>query len=441
MPPVRSGISDYSLELCSRLSEEVELDIYADNYQPIVPPLEGRVHFYTAGEFVWRNLQSPYHINIYQMGNSTCHGYIYPFVFQYPGILVLHDYILHHSRFKMLCEAGRVADYSAEVEYCHPPKGFLLAKMVLHQLGSRLLRFTFPLNKLLIEASLMTVVHSPYVKEMILEENPSATVIEVSMGVPLVEPDPQLMDILRERHQLRENDLILASFGMVTPEKGILPILKVLQRIVAESPQVRYLIVGERSEELDIDQLCRELGLSQRVIITGFVTREEFFNYIAISHIGINLRYPTARETSATLLRIMAMGKPVLTSDLLHLNDLPSDIVIKIPLIGEEEALYQSLHRLIKQPQLREKLGSLGRRFIKEKHSLEGMSREYLRCIEKGIELKKRGSIDRSHFPPHLRGCEEVIKSGLKKALAELHLSYDDLPPEKRSEVEKLFRI
>ena len=191
----------------------------------------------------------------------------------------------------MFCEAGRGIDYIAEVEYCHPPKGFLLAKMVVHGLGGRLLWFTFPLNKLLIETSLMTVVHSPNVREMILEENPSATVDEVSMGVPLVEPDPQLMGALRERHQIRENDLILASFGRVTQHKRVVSILKVLHRIVAEFPQVRYLIVGERSEELDIDQLCRELGLSQRVILTGFVTREEFFNYIAISHIGINLRY------------------------------------------------------------------------------------------------------------------------------------------------------
>lgn len=441
MPPERSGISDYSLELCSRLSEEVELDIYIDDYQPIVPSLEGRVNIYPAGDFVWRHLQSPYHVNIYQMGNSTCHGYIYPFVFQYPGILVLHDYILHHSRLKMLCEVGRVSDYIAEVEYCHPHKGFQLAKMVVHQMGSRLLHFTFPLNKLLIEASLMTVVHSPYVKEMILEQNPSATVFEISMGVPLVKPDPRLMDTLRERHHIGQDDLILASFGMVTLEKRIVSILKVLKKIVAEFPEVRYLIVGERSEELDIDQLCQELGLSQRVIITGFVTREEFFNYLALSDVGINLRYPTARETSATLLRIMAMGKPVVTSDLFHLNDLPADIVIKIPLVGEEEALYASLRRLIKERQLREKLGSEGLRFIKENHSMKGMSRGYIQCIEKGIALKKSISIDRSHFPPHLRGCEEVIKSGLKKALAELHLSYDDLPSESREEVERLFKI
>lgn len=441
MPPTRSGISDYSMELCSRLSEEVELDIYIDDYQPDVPSLERKVRFYPAGEFVWRNLQHPYLINIYQMGNNTCHGYLYPFVFQYPGILVLHDYILHHFRFKMLCESGRLADYFAEMKYCHPPKGFLLAKMVANYMGSRLIRFTFPLNKLPIEASLVTMVHNSYVKEMVLEENPTATVIEVSMGVPLVEPDPQLMKTLRERHRIGDNELILASFGMVTPEKGIFSILKVLKKIAAEFPQVRYLIVGERGEEFNIDLLCQKLGLSQRVTVTGFVTREEFFNYIAISHIGINLRYPTARETSATLLRIMAMGKPVLSSDLLHLNDLPEDIVMKIPVVDEEKALYKSLRQLIKKPQLREKLGSEGLRFVKEKHSLEGMSRDYLRCLKKGIELKKKISIDRNNFPLHLRNGEEVIKFSLKKVLAELRLSYDDLPQDMKAEVEKIFRM
>ncbi len=441
MPPVRSGISDYSMELCSRLSEEVELDIYIDDYQPDAPSLEEKVRLYPAGEFLWRNLQHPYHINIYQMGNSTYHGYIYPFIFQYPGILVLHDYILHHLRFKMLCEEGRLADYFAEMKYCHPQKGLLLAKMVANHMGSRLIRFTFPLNKLPIEASLMTIVHNAYVKELVLEENPTATVVEVSMGVPLIEPDPQLMKTLRERHQIKDNELILASFGLVTPEKRIVSILKALKKIAAEFPRVRYLIVGEKSEEFDIDQLCQKMGLSQRVTITGFATREEFFNYIAISHIGVNLRYPTARETSATLLRIMAMGKPVLTSDLLHLNDLPDDIVIKIPVVDEEKALYASLRQLIKKPQWRKKLGSEGLRFIKEKHRLEGMSQGYFRCIERGIELKKRISINRSHFPSHLRSGEEAMKSSLKKTLAELHLSYADLSQDMRAEVKKLSRM
>lgn len=414
--PVKSGIADYSEELCPLLAEYFDIDIYIENYNAIIRELKKKVNIYPFSEFVWRNLQQPYSINIYQMGNNTRHAYIYPFIFQYPGIMVLHDYNLHHSRLKMAVESHKLDEYGAEMEYCYPGEmGSVLADSVISGMGSRFQYFKFPYNKILIDSSLITAVHSVFVKELLEEENPTARIARVTMGVPIIEADKDNVNQLRKKHQLRKNDIILASFGTVTPEKRIVPILNTIKKLASIYKNIKYLLVGNRSEDLDINKVVNDLELEKQVIITGFVKRENFFNYLALADVCLNMRYPTVRETSATLLRIMAMGKPVIMSDLLHLGDIPGEIAIKIPLIGEEKVLYRELNQIIADGKKRQELSQKGLNFIKQKHSLEAMRDSYIPVIEEGLKLKRKKKIDRRTYPSHLRGLQYSTYEELKE--------------------------
>ena len=52
---------------------------------------------------------------------------------------------------------------------------------------------------------------------------------------------------------------------------------------------------------------------------------------ISATDLCLNLRYPTAGETSASLLRILAVGRPVVVSDYADFGDLPADLAVHIP--------------------------------------------------------------------------------------------------------------
>jgi glycosyltransferase involved in cell wall biosynthesis len=413
--PIKSGIADYSEELCPLLAEHYDIDIYIEEYIAKNRELKNLADIYPASEFVWRNLKYPYDVNIYQMGNNTCHAYIYPYAFQYPGILVLHDYNLHHSRLKMAVDTHKLHEYGAEIEYCYPgEKGEVLADTVISGMGSRFQYFKFPYNKILIDASLLTAVHSSYVKEIIEKEVPAARVAKITMGVPEIKPDKSRVGGLRKKHKLQPNDIILASFGAVTPEKRIVPIMRVFKELISKQAKIKYVMVGNRSEDLDIDKLVKDLKLEDKVIVTGFVERDDFFNYLALADVCINMRYPTVRETSAALLRILAMGKPVVISDLLHLGDIPEEIAIKIPLMDEEEVLLRELRHLIKNKSRREKMSKAGLHFIRENHSLEVMRDSYLPVIEEGLRLKGKMKFDRRNYPEHLRELNYFAYEELK---------------------------
>ena len=75
--PIPSGISDYDEQLLPLLREHYEIDVFVDgNVQ--------QEHVFSHADFYRRNRLSPYDLNLYQMGNSLVHEYMYGYLFHYP---------------------------------------------------------------------------------------------------------------------------------------------------------------------------------------------------------------------------------------------------------------------------------------------------------------------------------------------------------------------
>jgi len=436
LPPAKSGIADYSAELIPLLREEFEIDIYID--EGYSPTSSFKEKAFPASEFSFRNIKDPYQLIIYQMGNSGYHQYIYPFLFSHPGLTVLHDYNLHHSRLKYFVDRKNLTPYIEEIEYCYPgEKGKLLARIVVTGMGGKPLYFRFPYNKLVIDTSLAVAVHQRYLVSLINKEHPEVPVSLIRMGVAELEVSEEEIKKLKRKHNIRDDEVVIASFGAATPEKRIPSVLKAVKRLLPQFPNIRCLVVGKPSAELDVAKEAEKLGIKDRVIITGFVPYDDFATYLAISDIGVNLRYPTVYETSATLLRIMMAGKPVLISELPHLADIPDECVMRISLINEERALVSALSKLIEDKRLREEMGEKARRYAKKEHTLPLMKDDYIKAIEKALSLPgKKRRIDRSNLPPFLRHWREKALSDLSSILAPFGAKIGDLPPKLVKEME-----
>ena len=84
-----------------------------------------------------------------------------------------------------------------------------------------------------------------------------------------------------------------------------------------------------------------ELGIQEQSRITGYIDEIDFFRYLKAADVVVNLRYPTAGETSGTLIRTLGAGKPVIVSDFGQFADFPEDICLKVaPGENEERDLY-----------------------------------------------------------------------------------------------------
>src|SRR5689334_8086417 len=109
MPPVRSGIADCSAELVRALRADHVLDVYVD--EPVARAADPAWAVRSAHDFVWRHRQAPYDVAVYQLGNSSHHDYVWPYLFRFPGLAVLHDARLHHARAASLLRQRRADDY------------------------------------------------------------------------------------------------------------------------------------------------------------------------------------------------------------------------------------------------------------------------------------------------------------------------------------------
>ena len=56
---------------------------------------------------------SPFDAFVYQLGNGPGHDFVYQWLTRAPGLLVLHDLVLHHARARMFLAAPAARAYAA----------------------------------------------------------------------------------------------------------------------------------------------------------------------------------------------------------------------------------------------------------------------------------------------------------------------------------------
>ncbi len=378
--PVQSGISDYSEELLPYLADTgLDVTLFVDNYRPSNRDLLASFAVHPARDFARLHRQQPFAAAVYQMGNSPAHAYIHKALFAnqsiVPGVVVLHEYVLHHLVMWMALNGGRRRDYQREMALRYGERGVEAARRVLlGQMPESL--FSFPLSERVIAAADQIIVHSRYMADQIGEIAPARPVTVVPMGVPL----PPHLDgaAARARLGISEDEFIIASLGHINPYKRLTPSLRAYKAFAMERPSSRYFLVGSISANYNVRRQIEALGLAERVVVTDHVDTATFNDYLAAADVCLNLRYPSAGETSAALLRIMGAGQAVIVSNTAAFAELPPATAARIEVDGDEEALLlEYLLAFADQPALRAALGGNARRYVARYHTLEGAAAGY----------------------------------------------------------------
>jgi glycosyltransferase involved in cell wall biosynthesis len=389
--PIQSGISDYSEELLLTLhgatvaGRSVEIDIFIDRgYKPSNPAITKRFRVLPGRSF--GRMASRYDAVVYQMGNSPPHAYIYEELLRHPGVVVMHEFVLHHLRQWMALNGGRRKAYLDLMSSRYGEEGREAARRVmLGQFPEAL--FNFPLSDEAINSANGIIVHSEYIAGLVRAVRPNVPLSVVPMGVPL---PPQIPKEEARAYLGLDPDLyLITSVGHLNPYKRVAATLRAFKALLVDVPDSLYLLVGSRSPNYDPTRNIDMLGLQDHVRITGYVPQEDLPYYLAASDVCLNLRYPTAGETSASLLRIMGAGVPVLVSRTGAFEELPDEAVGKID-VGEveEDLLLEYLLLLARRPDLREAMAHNARRYVAQHHTLEQAARGYLEFLIGGRDSR-----------------------------------------------------
>ena len=137
LPPRRTGIADYSLALLRELAprrEQLEIELWVEGGE-IAPEVQalGLEHRNYGGIGEPLDALGSYDLVVYQMGNNVeNHRAIYDVAIRYPGLLVLHDFVLHHMLARLFLKLRRDPEgYVAEMASAHGPSAGTLASEVV----------------------------------------------------------------------------------------------------------------------------------------------------------------------------------------------------------------------------------------------------------------------------------------------------------------------
>lgn len=381
LPPVQSGVADYCRTLLPQLEEYAAIDLFIDDYDPdgVAIPRDRIMHHL---RFEKRHRGGDYDAIIYQMGNDVYHGFMYHYILNFPGILVLHDYNIHPSRASMLRAIGDEATYFNELEQCVGPKGREIGRLVMagDQFGALL--ETFPMNETILRASQGVVVHNPYVERLVKATAPEAIVRTVNMGIPLPEKLPKKANARRSLN-LPLGKFVVAAPGYIGRHRKPGVALEAFAQFSEKHKNALMVFVGKSDPRLDLAGMVKSRGLDASVLVRGYVTAEDFQNYIIASDVVLNLRTNKIRETSATMLEAMALGRPVIATRLMHNCHFPAGISLFVEHAPDEaDHLAAVLGHLWSNPKEAEQIGERAREYVRDNHSVEQAALGYKEAIE-----------------------------------------------------------
>lgn len=419
LPPAATGIADYSAELLALLASDHAIDLFHAQDTVAAGRLPAACVVRDARDLVARHRQDAYDAVVYQLGNAPDHAFVYDLLAQVPGLVVLHDLVLFHSRAAAFLDspavrAWRAAPASAaardaarpaleawraELEYSYPGRGTRLYEAHLGTVGT-LLPYAYPLLRLPVEVSRAVAVHSDYAAEEVRREVPQAQVLRVPLPAAAVPVAPADVHALRARLGFDDDAVVVAAFGLMTREKRLESIAQAFAEVARRDPRLRLLLVGPVADPAALEATLARHQIGSRCVVTGRVAFEELPLQIEAADLVVHLRYPTGRETSAALLRVLAQGRPAIVSDLLHQSELPPAAVRRIDLAREVEELITALVELAGRPEARRALGAAAAEHVRVAHGQQAVRWAWARALE---ITRQRADPKPGAWPAHWR--------------------------------------
>jgi glycosyltransferase involved in cell wall biosynthesis len=354
MPPSHSGIADYSTLLLPALRERIA-DVVVAQPGKRVPTAD---------------------VALYHVGNNPeAHGWIVDALRARPGVVVLHELVLHHLIAGITIGRGDGRGYLDAMERDFGVAGRLIGLGVLDNLLPlpwETQPDRFPLTGTVLDLAQGLIVHSTYVERGVREAGYSGPVWRI--------PHPAWPDepVAPAEHT---GEPLIGCFGHMNINKRIPALLEAFAMLREQRPGARLLLVGEATERFELDRRLERLGLGgDELIREQWVSEERFQSLMAACDVLVNLRSPTMGETSGSVIRALALGKPVLVSDVGWFSEIPDGAALKIPVDDYEVPTIAGALALAADHAV--DLGAAAAAYVHAEHDLGRVADAYTAALE-----------------------------------------------------------
>jgi glycosyltransferase involved in cell wall biosynthesis len=250
------------------------------------------------------------------------------------------------------------------------------------------------------DAARLLATHARGAVASLSEQWPRCPVEYIALGEGVATPlAAEARDEVRRAWNLPPDAIVFGVFGALTAEKRIPQILRAFRRTLARVPSARLVLAGPADPSIDVLAIAKELNISAAVLPLGSPDDAMFDLIVGSVDVSLNLRWPSAMETSGPWLRALAAGRPTVVIDLPHQTHVPAldprtwrplgdagsgpAVTVAIDILDEDHSLALAMHRLATDHALRAQLGERAREYWRREHTVDRMVDDYVRAIDR----------------------------------------------------------
>ena len=189
-------------------------------------------------------------------------------------------------------------------------------------------------------------------------------------GVPAV---PLIGTALPKRRLGLSGKFVIASYGLINPDKGIESVIEALPSVIDANPnkEIIYMVIGEPHPALDekvrkryrgtLDDLVKKLGLAKNVVfVQRYLSNKEMVAHFLATDICAVTNTNPNQISSGVLSQAIGCGKSIVATEFTHATEVlshgrgmlvkfgcPEDIAEKINLLIGDNELRKAMSRQV----------------------------------------------------------------------------------------------
>ena len=397
-PPVASGIADYSFRLVEELDAlgELDIDCFVDGLDrtPGPPRAPDGLASYDARALLGvEGATAGYDEVVYVLGNGEFHTAALASLKKRSGIVFAHEVRLsglyRFASDSRTAVPGGLADTIGRIYGPLLPDGLgssgEVTPLEAERYGLLMAREVIALA----DRFLVTSQAAAHLAR--LEAGPEfesrIEVVGFATEAPRSDGPPVRLE------SVAPGTRFIASFGIVDPMKQPHKLLRAFAALAPANPDLALAFVGPISADLagDLAGLGSALGLEGRLFITGRVETDAYLGWLARAKLAVQLRASFSGEASAAVGDCLALGVPLLVSDLGWMGELPEDAAARLPADATAAELAAACGSLIADPGALGKLSRGARRYA-EAHSFAAAARALMEVLERAAAPQSASS-------------------------------------------------
>lgn len=389
----KSAISNYSRIITNKLINSCNVDLWLSEEKDLLPT-ELKVFHYHSNDDLSYTLNN-YDFIVYNIGNNIdFHKEIYEISKKHQGIIIMHDFVMHHF----------FASYY--LEHKSSPNRYIQDMKLLYGVDGRNRAvqsikgkrppvwetekiIKYPFFEKAIEGAIGVITHSHYLADVVKRK---------FLGPVDIIYHPYSFDNSITLHKTRkidvgipEDKILMLTVGHVNPNKRIDKVIQILGSNEELRRRTIYVIIGFHENAryyAQLKSLVAKYRLTDSVTFLGFQPDETLYAYMSAADFFINLRFPAYEGAPWSLVEQLYCGKPVIVTDTGFYSELPNDSVMKTTIRSEVKDIYQAIERLINNRNMRKEIGARGKKFAVENFTIDKYCHKFFGFLKKVKKCK-----------------------------------------------------